>query len=134
MSKQINITTTNASTFEQIISKTNFIINYTFLFAWLALALAATARSGLFIPSIIYFFIKTDPNPTTSTNTSNLVPHPNPQFYHGRIIKSNPTTNPTTTTGYNISKSIVELQPQPTGPAVKFQKHQDYFLSEGEMS
>ena len=56
MSKQINVTRTNSSTFEQMISKTNFKINYASMFTWLALALAATANLGLFVFTVIYFF------------------------------------------------------------------------------
>jgi hypothetical protein len=55
MIKQINTTGTNSSTFKQMISKTNFYINSSSMFIWLALALAlaATANLGLFILSII---------------------------------------------------------------------------------
>jgi hypothetical protein len=52
MNKPIITTRTNSSTFEQMISKTNFNINYSSMFTWLALALAATANLGLLILSV----------------------------------------------------------------------------------
>ena len=67
MSKQINSTRTNSSTFEAMIVKENFKINYTATFIWIALALAATANLGLFIFTVI-FFLK-------NRQTQNRQPH-----------------------------------------------------------
>ena len=78
MSKQINSTRTNSSTFEQMISKTNFKINYISMFIWLALALSAFANLGLFIISVIYFLKQRQPRPNPQPNQQPRIPVPQP--------------------------------------------------------
>jgi hypothetical protein len=97
MSKQINTTRTNSSTFEQMISKTNFKINYASKFTWLALALAATANLGLFIFTIIYFFMQRQ-TPTLQTQQT-------PQ-----TLSSIHIPNPTTEYLNQLPQQILQLQ------------------------
>ena len=97
MSKQINVTRTNSSTFEQMISKTNFEINYASIFTWLALALAATANLGLFLFTVIYFFRQRQTlTPQTTTNP------------HTQTLPSIQTTNPSTEWPNQLSPIILQ--------------------------
>jgi hypothetical protein len=109
MSKQINTARTNASIFEQMISKTNFKINYSSMVTWLAVALAATAKLRLFIFSIIYFF------------KQRLILIPQPQ------------QTSSTLSYIQIPNSSIAYNPNQLPQQIQQQLHPDYFLSKEEM-